>query len=121
MRPGGRRLAVLRPGSAGRWRDLERKGRGTCEGSLGLLPPGSDPVRNLAAPRANPVYSGGGTRLRKTTQCLIVAMSSVPSTRGGPPRYAGGLPAKSTTVVATIAENCGRRRAKAAFAAASVR
>jgi hypothetical protein len=28
------------------------KGRGTCEGSLGLLPPGSDPVRNLAAPRA---------------------------------------------------------------------
>ena len=26
--------------------------RGTCKGSLGLLPPGPDPVRNLAAPRA---------------------------------------------------------------------
>ena len=30
-----------------------KKSRGTCEGSLGLLPPGSDPVRNLAAPRAH--------------------------------------------------------------------
>jgi hypothetical protein len=28
------------------------KDRGTGEGSLGLLPPGSDPVRNLTAPRA---------------------------------------------------------------------
>jgi hypothetical protein len=34
---------------------FERKGRGTGEGSLGLLPPGSDPVRNLTAPRAAPV------------------------------------------------------------------
>src|SRR5581483_12296410 len=30
--------------------------RGTGEGSLGLLPPGSDPVRNLTAPRADAVY-----------------------------------------------------------------
>src|SRR5262249_47890884 len=30
--------------------------RGTGEGSLGLLPPGSDPVRNLTAPRAPRLY-----------------------------------------------------------------
>src|SRR6266436_6269905 len=30
--------------------------RGTGEGSLGLLPPGSDPVRNLTAPRAAKLY-----------------------------------------------------------------
>ena len=35
---------------------MRPKVRGTCEGSLGLLPPGSDPVRNLAAPRARTVY-----------------------------------------------------------------
>src|SRR3954454_7816205 len=38
----------MRPGTT--------KVRGTGEGSLGLLPPGSDPVRNLTAPRALRLY-----------------------------------------------------------------
>src|SRR5579871_4939878 len=39
---------------AAKWKDrVSGKVRGTGEGSLGLLPPGSDPVRNLTAPRAD--------------------------------------------------------------------
>jgi hypothetical protein len=47
------RKARVKAESAAPTAELRRKSRGTCEGSLGLLPPGSDPVRNLAAPRAH--------------------------------------------------------------------
>src|SRR5215472_7543078 len=96
---------------------MRPKVRGTCEGSLGLLPPGSDPVRNLAAPRARPVYPPVVTVDTRTTQCLIVARSMSFSTLGGAPRWGGGLPAKSTTAVAYLARKPRPTRAYAAFAA----
>ena len=52
-------LTAISPVPRAPQRDLQ-KDRGTGEGFLGLLPSGSDPVRNLTAPRATEVYRGAG-------------------------------------------------------------
>src|SRR5215475_6319647 len=99
---------------------MRPKVRGTCEGSLGLLPPGSDPVRNLAAPRARPVYPPIVTVDTRRTQCLIVARSMSFRTLGGAPGWGGGLPAKYATAVVNFAPKRRPTRAYAAFAARDV-
>src|SRR6266571_738887 len=90
------------------------KVRGTCEGSLGLLPPGSDPVRNLAAPRARQVYP----RRRSSMQSRRVRKSRLTSLIGAAPGWRGGLPAKLTTAAAIVLAYTGFSFASAAAAAA---
>jgi hypothetical protein len=59
--------------------------RGTGEGSLGLLPPGSDPVRNLTAPRAPKLYRGYPAALVLSMQRLIALSSTFEIFAGGAP------------------------------------
>src|SRR5438128_8863916 len=94
------------------------KVRGTCEGSLGLLPPGSDPVRNLAAPRARQVYRDYFPF--RSMQVSMLASSVWASFLGGPPLRAGGLSPKSITPVSTSSVVFGLACSYAACAAAAV-
>src|SRR5262249_12362570 len=97
---------------------MRPKVRGTCEGSLGLLPPGSDPVRNLAAPRARTVYPAcAGMDARRRTQWRIVTRSTCFSTLGACPGWGGGFPAKLTTTRPKRAVYRRLARTTAAFAA----
>jgi hypothetical protein len=61
------------------------KVRGTGEGSLGLLPPGSDPVRNLTAPRAVSVYRRYFDAFDWSMQSRMFASSVLEIFAGGAP------------------------------------
>ena len=97
----------------------EAKVRGTGEGSLGLLPPGSDPVRNLTAPRARASVPGRGRYFDLSMQALIASSSTFEIFAGGAPAYGDGLPWKSTTPFSTSAVVFALFFAAAALALAS--